>query len=414
MAIANNLEFSSIPDDLPVLTNHEWRVLSPRIVFMKIHQLPVGQQLSIHGNIVNVPADVLTSVNMLPRCSSQSETVALQFKRRSKYKHAFMSANIRPACIREVATFLVQQGSLFKQECISFSEELLETVAAEQLQLHESAHSGRDQVENSTINIEMGINEHVNDEDHWDETDNTNNEQPGIFDTLFTSPDFVEDTERSAVYTFCPAERNRPLSIFMDTYSEELAFPNIFMGSSRPENHEVKIQYSEIVKSELRRSDRRVARCVDNIFFKLKKVQMQAVTGQVNVAVRKRKTGGKIMTAGQLRDQGGIENLIQHDNGYRILKQLRGSPPYWEAAQKDLMAMIRQLGPATLFVTLSAAETRWLHLLKLLAQINDNKEFTDEQCQQLSWGEKCRLISADPVTCARHFQYSVNLFLNTF
>jgi hypothetical protein len=84
-------------------------------------------------------------------------------------------------------------------------------------------------------------------------------------------------------------KKNQPLSIFMDTYSEELAFSNIFMGSSRPENHEVKIQYSEIVKSELRRSDRRVARCVDNIFFKLKKVQMQAVTGQVNVAVCKKK-----------------------------------------------------------------------------------------------------------------------------
>jgi hypothetical protein len=36
----------------------------------------------------------------------------------------------------------------------------------------------------------------------------THAEQPGIFDTLFKSPDFVEDTERSAVYTFCPAEKN--------------------------------------------------------------------------------------------------------------------------------------------------------------------------------------------------------------
>jgi hypothetical protein len=45
---------------------------------------------------------------------------------------------------------------------------------------------------------------------------------------------------------------------------------------------------------------------VSIMFFKLEKVQMQAVTGQVNEAVRKQKTGGKIMTAGQLRDQGDI------------------------------------------------------------------------------------------------------------
>jgi hypothetical protein len=35
----------------------------------------------------------------------------------------------------------------------------------------------------------------------------TRAEQPGIFDTLFKSPDFVEDTETSTVYTFCPAAK---------------------------------------------------------------------------------------------------------------------------------------------------------------------------------------------------------------
>jgi hypothetical protein len=70
-------------------------------------------------------------------------------------------------------------------------------------------------------------------------------------------------TERFALYTFCPAEKNQPPDIFTYTYSEEMAFSNMFMGSYRPENHEVKIQNSERVKSELRRSDRRVARCDD-------------------------------------------------------------------------------------------------------------------------------------------------------
>jgi hypothetical protein len=37
---------------------------------------------------------------------------------------------------------------------------------------------------------------------------------------------------------------------------------------------------------------------------------MQALTGHVIVAVCKQKTGGKIMTASQLRDQGDIEKLI--------------------------------------------------------------------------------------------------------
>jgi hypothetical protein len=51
------------------------------------------------------------------------------------------------------------------------------------------------------------------------------------------------------------------------------------------------------------------------------------------------------------------------------------------------MAMIQQLGLATLFVTSSAAETRWPHLLKFMAHNNFNRQLTDEQCHHLSQGK---------------------------
>jgi hypothetical protein len=38
-------------------------------------------------------------------------------------------------------------------------------------------------------------------ESHKDDTDNANAGRSGNFDTLFKSPDFLEDTEGSAVYT---------------------------------------------------------------------------------------------------------------------------------------------------------------------------------------------------------------------
>ena len=66
------------------------------------------------------------------------------------------------------------------------------------------------------------------------------------------------------VYTFAPAEGNKPMSLFLDKFSKELSYPNIFWGKSCPDDHEVKINYSNLVKSELRRSYRRVAECVDN------------------------------------------------------------------------------------------------------------------------------------------------------
>jgi len=133
------------------------------------------------------------------------------------------------------------------------------------------------------------------------EVHDTQTEHAGVFDTLFTSADFVEDSERAAVYghiddgrsdrvySFAPSEGNKPISIFLDKHSEELSFPNIFWGNGCPETHPVKVHYSQIVKSELRRSDRRVALYIGNIFYKLKNCQMHTVTGKVNVAVRKQK-----------------------------------------------------------------------------------------------------------------------------
>ena len=76
--------------------------------------------------------------------------------------------------------------------------------------------------------------------------------------------------------------------------------------------------------------------------------------------------------------------------------------------------MIRQLGPATLFCSFSSAETQWIHLLQILGQLVDHKQYTDDELQNLNWEEKCRLIQTDPVTCARHFDYQVNQFLKNF
>ena len=63
------------------------------------------------------------------------------------------------------------------------------------------------------------------------------------------------------------------------------------------------------------------------------------------------------LNAERLRQQGTLEGLIHHDEGFKFLRALRGSPPYFEKAKKDLFAMIRQLCPASLFCSFSSANT---------------------------------------------------------
>jgi len=123
---------------------------------------------------------------------------------------------------------------------------------------------------------------------------------------------------------------------------------------------------------------------------------MSILLGKSQIALRKCKGNDRALTAGQLK------------------QQLRGSPQYFEKAKKDIFAMIRQLGPATLFCSFSSAETQWIHLLRILGKLVDDKEYSDTELENLNWEEKSRLIQSDPVMCARHFDYQFNHFLEHF
>ena len=57
------MNFPEIPKELQGLYPLEWRLLSPRLPFMKMY----AGQYKIRGNVVNVPADVTNTVQSLPR-----------------------------------------------------------------------------------------------------------------------------------------------------------------------------------------------------------------------------------------------------------------------------------------------------------------------------------------------------------
>ena len=56
---------------------------------------------------------------------------------------------------------------------------------------------------------------------------------------------------------------------------------------------------------------------------------------------------------------------------------------------------------------LSAADTRWTDLLRMLARLNDDIEYSEEEIENLSWQEKTKLVRKDPVTCSRYFDHRV-------
>ena len=259
----------------------------------------------------------------------------------------------------------------------------------------------------STADIDNTDNEQ-DDVDGWCEVDER---RSGVTDTLLQEPDVSENADK--ILSFAAGERNRPLGIFMDIDSEYLSFPAMCCGECRPDNSErkVPVTYSTVAKWELRYQDKRVARVVPNIFYKLKKLQIKQIQDSAFISLRKCKTKGKRYTIGDLTSEYFLNKLIHLDKGFRVLRNLRGSLPYFEKCKKDLFAMIHQLGNPTWFCSFSAAETRWTHLLKTLGRIVEKKEYMDEEIKQMTWEQKSDLIQRDPVTCGRNFEHMVQLFI---
>jgi len=409
LSVVNGMKFPERPAFFD-LNELECRLLAPRIAFQKLMQAPRGKQLKIHGNVVNVPADVTNTVSMLPRLPSEACTIKVNLKRKLQYKSSALSLNIRPQKVVQAAVWLMNNSTLYKDEGITLNSDWAKQYNEEVIKNNDIIHNVVDGLLENTQNSQNNEPQDLSDDHEWSEDEA---EVPaGVTDTMLTSTDFLENNERQLIMNIAPGEGNRPLSIFRDKYSEELAYPGIFLGQKRPESK--RVHYSDICKSELRRSDRRAAMCVENIFYKAKKLQMKILLGQCQIALRKCKGSNKNLKAHQLKQHGAVESLIRYDEGFKFLRALRGSPPYFEKAKRDLFAMIRQLGPATLFCSFSSAETQWLYLLRILGQLVDHKQYTDTELENLNWEERCRLIQSDPVTCARHFDYQVNQFLRNF
>ena len=98
---------------------------------------------------------------------------------------------------------------------------------------------------------------------------------------------------------FAPDEGKKHKLFYKDI--EHLAFPTIFCGE-RCKKRDVTGHYSEICKYELRSVDRRVAKNVPNMFFKLKKVQMKSIKDKVTLAMRQYNPKGKKIHACDVLD----------------------------------------------------------------------------------------------------------------
>ena len=204
--------------------------------------------------------------------------------------------------------------------------------------------------------------------------------------------------------SIAPAEGQKPLFIMSDPNFELMCNPDKFCfgkgGFGRKRQR--KITYRKYFNARLQDIDGRFARDLDYLFVAQYIVECKQVLDDGNNFAWRQKPTQHI-TASQVKDRAFMSENVSADKAYRFLKNVRGSPPYYQRTFYELLAMIRQLGTPTWFFTLSAADMKW-------PDRQYGASYNDEDVKALSFEEKSNWLRRNPVTAARHFQYRLSCF----
>lgn len=204
-----------------------------------------------------------------------------------------------------------------------------------------------------------------------------------------------------------PGEKELPKSLLFDEHAEELSFPSIYLGEFRIFRDDIHVTFFMMATSELRRSDRRGVTPYHLLYLAMKIMRMK-VRDCLTVAFKHIGNDSGV-TRKQIESEGYINSRIETNLAF--LRTIPNSTWYWSNRKKGLLAMIRQYGKPTVFLTLSANEIGWTPLLKTLYQLKHMLDIAQEQINQLHFMDKISLVNDDAVTCAIYFNKLVNIIV---
>ena len=145
-----------------------------------------------------------------------------------------------------------------------------------------------------------------------------------------------------------------------------------------------------------------------SFFFARFITEQKKVSDNINIA--QKKVHGQFLTASQIRTSvQALQNLICQDQANVLLRQIRGTLAYWRQFMYEVVAMVKQLGIPTWFMTLSSADLGWPELFQIISRIQ-GKDIPDEEVDALSYDEKCEMLNLNPVIVEKYFQYRVETF----
>lgn len=336
--------------------------------------------LAIIGQVINVPVDVAQMVNELPRQLDDDYAFNVSIKKHMVHKSSYLSGYVKKGTVKAWLNHLITTP-LYRQYGIVFNEANLAAIdSADPL----DASSG------ASASVELEVIDRANDVE------------------LLIGQQHTLLWDEDKCLEIAPGQNRIPLSIIYDVHAEELSHPDIYLGHPRTFNPDVRVTPFMMATSEIRRRDRRGAKPEHTLYMAMKIMRLRVSDGLKNTF---KCMGTANITRAQLKDREFLESCIERNLSF--LKSIPNSVQYWQQRKRDVFAMIRQLGKPTMFLTLSANEIRWPHLLSILHKLANgcNDAGAADIMERLTALQRAMLVSEDPVTCCVYFHKLVNVVM---
>ena len=138
-------------------------------------------------------------------------------------------------------------------------------------------------------------------------------------------------------------------------------------------------------------------------------MQKLNLSNQINIAMRK--VTSSQLTVGMLSSNLNekVKEFIASDQAFTFINSIKGTPAYWKKFLSDVLAMVKQLGVPTFFMTLSSADLKWNELVSIINKLH-KLDMSEEDIENSTYHDRCHLLNSNPILVAKHFWYWVEVF----
>ena len=196
------------------------------------------------------------------------------------------------------------------------------------------------------------------------------------------------DSEESII-SIAPGEGQRPMSVLNDDYYEEPAHPHLFPKGKfgYKVERDIPLSPSKYFHQRFLNYTQQFSSDSDYIFFAHSFLQQLSLNSQINIAMQN--LAPRNVTAGMLTQnfKETVKQFSASDEAFSFMNSIKGTPAYWKKFLSEALAMVKQLGLSTYFLTLSCADLRWNKLISIVSKVN-KLNLSEEKGQSLSYQER--------------------------